>query len=102
MTVLPMKTLIALPFLACFASTISAPAAALDSTSSRPMRSALRSVVQACVVAQKTFGVSFPCSSVTPPDREDGYALLRSPGQPSEILVVPTQPITGVEDPTFL
>jgi CDP-diacylglycerol pyrophosphatase len=61
--------------------------------------SALWSVVRYCSLQNRAIGLPFPCLDVREDGNGNGYALIRSPGFRSEILLVPTTRITGVEDP---
>lgn len=59
-------------------------------------RSALATAVRSCWVAKKTLHTSFPCLSVSTADQT---AVIRPPLAKSEVLLVPTIPVTGIESP---
>ena len=60
-------------------------------------RDVLRMVVEGCEAGMRTMGVSFPCLSVTLPGEGAGYAVIRPPLSRTQVLVVPTAPIPGIE-----
>lgn len=66
-------------------------------------RGALGHVVTACALAKDSVGVAFPCLEVQlgSPDTS-GYAVIRTPRFRTEVLVVPLNPVVGIEDPTLL
>ena len=72
----------------------------------RPMdfkRGALKQVVDTCALSKRTVGIAFPCLDVQPGNPEAvGYAVVRGPLQKTEVLVVPTDPVTGIEDSALL
>jgi CDP-diacylglycerol pyrophosphatase len=60
----------------------------------------LWSVVSYCSAQHQAIGLKFPCLSVEPArEGRGGYALLETPHLKSEVLLVPTTRITGIEDP---
>ncbi|WP_336489778.1 CDP-diacylglycerol diphosphatase [Methylobacterium nigriterrae] len=63
-------------------------------------RQVLWVALQACVLAKKTTGRTFPCLAVDlgTSDRP-GTAVLRAPGQPTHTVVMPTEHIIGLEAP---
>ncbi|MBZ9936309.1 CDP-diacylglycerol diphosphatase [Mesorhizobium sp. BR1-1-16] len=66
-------------------------------------RNALALSVDSCVIATRTLHVPFPCLAVDLADgKGDGYAVIRPPLGRSEVLLVPTTPITGIESPDLL
>lgn len=62
-------------------------------------RDALAVTVAGCVVAQHLFRLPIPCLSV---DFTTETALIRPPFARSEVLLVPTRAITGIESPALL
>jgi len=62
-------------------------------------RSALATAVRSCWVAKKTLHTSFPCLSVSTVDQT---AVIRPPLAKSEVLLVPTVPVTGIESPLLV
>lgn len=63
-------------------------------------RTTLYAVVRACTLAQDTLGHPFPCLRVSPADGPaPRTAVLRAPGSPTHIILVPTARIPGIEDP---
>ncbi|SHE87770.1 CDP-diacylglycerol pyrophosphatase [Kaistia soli DSM 19436] len=66
-------------------------------------RNALALSVDGCVVAQRTLHVPFPCLSVDlSGGKGRGYAVIRPPLGRSEVLLVPTVPIVGIESRALL
>ena len=60
----------------------------------------LWSVVSYCSAQERAIGLKFPCLSVEPArDGRGGYALIETPNLRSEVLLVPTTRIVGIEDP---
>ena len=56
-----------------------------------------------CVPNQRALGDPSPCLQVNIANGEDrGFAVLKTPFVPSEILFVPTAPVTGIEDRRLL
>lgn len=70
--------------------------AAGDRTGGLP-RDALWTVVQSCVLARQTIGVSFPCVEVDAPGTPGAVAVLRPPIEDTHLLVVPQQRLAGIE-----
>ncbi|WP_287748770.1 CDP-diacylglycerol diphosphatase [Methylobacterium sp.] len=65
-------------------------------------RDALWLVVRSCVGAERLVGSPFPCVRVSPGSAAGpGTALVRPPGARSHLLVVPTTPVSGIEDPVL-
>ena len=61
-------------------------------------RGALWHVVRGCVAMRATTGLAFPCEDVRPPTGSDpGFAILKSPRYPTELLVTPAEKIAGIE-----
>ncbi len=52
-----------------------------------------------CVRDQKLTGLPAPCVAV---NLKAGYAIVPDPGSPNQLLVVPTNRVTGIEDPQLL
>ena len=64
---------------------------------------ALWLIVQACLADQRDRGDPAPCSEVSIGDgAEHGYSVLKDISGASQYLVMPTIPITGIEDPRLL
>jgi CDP-diacylglycerol pyrophosphatase len=60
----------------------------------------LWSVVSYCSAQHQAIGLKFPCLSVEPArEGRGGYALIETPNLRSEVLLVPTTRIVGIEDP---
>lgn len=70
--------------------------AAGDKTGGLP-RDALWTVVQSCVLARQTIGLSFPCVEVDAPGTPGAVAVLRPPIEDTHLLVVPQQRMAGIE-----
>jgi CDP-diacylglycerol pyrophosphatase len=63
-------------------------------------RGALWQVVhKLCLPMHATLGLSLPCLSV---DEERGFVVIRAPGDPTRIIVVPTVRMEGLESPSLL
>lgn len=63
-------------------------------------RDALWLTVQACVADARLIGAPFPCLLVDAAgDETRGYAVLRAPFGPPDIILTPTRRVVGVEDP---
>jgi CDP-diacylglycerol pyrophosphatase len=56
--------------------------------------------LKGCIVAKSVTGRPFPCLSVEP-DKADrpGTAVMRAPGSPSHVIVMPVRDIVGIEAP---
>ncbi len=66
-------------------------------------RDALALSVGSCLVTERALHLPFPCLAVDQPAGGDGgYAVIRPPLARSEILLVPTAPIIGIESPALL
>lgn len=70
---------------------LSTPLAAVDLP-----RGVLWRVVQTCALNQRTTGSPFPCLQVDP---AGGFAVLRAPFRQTHIVTMPTERVTGIEDP---
>ncbi|MCJ2020238.1 CDP-diacylglycerol diphosphatase [Methylobacterium sp. E-065] len=67
-----------------------------------PARDVLWVALQGCVLAKKAAGRSFPCLSVDLGDGErPGSAVLRAPGEPTHVVVMPTDNVSGIEAPVL-
>lgn len=65
-----------------------------------PPRDVLWTALQACILAKKTLGRTFPCLAVDLGTNEQpGTAVLRAPGQPTHTVVMPTANVVGLEAP---
>jgi len=63
-------------------------------------RDALWIVLQSCVIAKKTAGISFPCLNVNLGSSTDpGFAALRAPLSATRVLVMPIEKVEGIESP---
>ena len=86
--------------LSCIAAAF---AFAAQAAATNVSRGALWKVVQACVLNHALTGASFPCLEVNVSDgNESGYVILRPPLSASDLILAPTRPIIGVEDPSLL
>ena len=56
-------------------------------------------VHEVCVVNRKTTGASAPCSAV---NLQAGYAVLKDIQGPTQYLIIPTVPVSGIESPSLL
>ncbi|GJE42894.1 CDP-diacylglycerol diphosphatase [Methylobacterium soli] len=78
------------------AAWLAAPACALPD----PSRNVLWVALQGCLIAKRTTGRAFPCLSVDLGDRDrPGTAILRAPGAPTHLVVMPTGDVPGLEAP---
>ena len=64
-------------------------------------RDALGAVVDGCALNKTIFGSAFPCVSVEQAPSSIAYALLKPPSNPTELLLVPTTAIAGIETPAL-
>jgi CDP-diacylglycerol pyrophosphatase len=64
-------------------------------------RDALGAVVDGCALNKTIFGNAFPCVSVEQKPSSIAYALLKPPSNPTELLLVPTTAIAGIETPAL-
>jgi CDP-diacylglycerol pyrophosphatase len=65
-------------------------------------RDVLWVALQGCLLNKRTTGRAFPCLSVDPGDRDrPGTAVLRAPGEPTHLVVMPTDDVVGVEAPAL-
>ncbi|MDP4005998.1 CDP-diacylglycerol diphosphatase [Methylobacterium sp. NEAU K] len=71
-------------------------------TAANPTRDVLWVALQACLLAKKAAGRTFPCLDVDLGDAgQPGTAVLRAPGQPTHIVVMPTADVSGIEAPVL-
>lgn len=67
-----------------------------------PSRDVLWMAMKTCVLAKRIANRTFPCLSVDLGDRErPGTAVLRAPGEPTHIVVMPTDTVPGLETPAL-
>ena len=65
-------------------------------------RGGLWTVVRTCVANHALTGAAFPCLEVNVADGDErGYVVLRPPLGKPDLVLAPTRPIVGVEDPTL-
>jgi CDP-diacylglycerol pyrophosphatase len=65
-----------------------------------PSRDVLWAALKTCVLAKRIANRTFPCLSVDLGDTErPGSAVLRAPGEPTHIVVMPTDTVAGLEAP---
>ncbi len=65
-------------------------------------RDVLWVALQGCLLNKRTTGRAFPCLSVDPGERgRPGTAVLRAPGEPTHLVVMPTDDVVGVEAPAL-
>jgi len=62
-------------------------------------RDALGAVVAGCALNKTLSGSAFPCLAIEQGQASSAYALIRPPRNPTEILVVPTADVPGIEAP---
>ena len=63
-----------------------------------PSRDVLWAALKTCVLAKTVANRTFPCLDVDLGDAErPGTAVLRAPGEPTHIVVMPTQTVAGLE-----
>lgn len=75
---------------------------AAEAAVTKASRGALWTVVQACLINHALTSAAFPCLDVDVSDgRERGYVIVRSPLSVSNLILAPTRPIIGVEDPSL-
>jgi CDP-diacylglycerol pyrophosphatase len=78
------------------AAWVAAPAHAVPD----PSRNVLWVALQGCLIAKKATGRAFPCLSVDLGDKDrPGTAVLRAPGAPTHLVVMPTRDVPGLESP---
>jgi len=84
---------------ACIAAfAVATPAAAGPD----PSRDVLWAALKTCVLAKRVANRTFPCLSVDLGDRDrPGSAVLRAPGEPTHIVVMPTDTVAGLEAPVL-
>lgn len=67
-----------------------------------PSRDVLWAALKTCVLAKRLAGRTFPCLSVDLGDgARPGTAVLRAPGEPSHIVIMPTDTVAGLEAPAL-
>jgi CDP-diacylglycerol pyrophosphatase len=67
-----------------------------------PSRDVLWAALKTCVLAKKVANRTFPCLSVDLGDKDrPGSAVLRAPGEPTHIVVMPTDTVAGLEAPAL-
>ena len=67
-----------------------------------PSRDVLWAALKTCVIAKKVADRTFPCLDVDLGDKErPGTAVLRAPGEPTHIVVMPTDTVPGLEAPAL-
>lgn len=83
---------------------ILATAAGLPHSASATNRSGLWVVVHdICLPAYQAVGVAFPCAEVNIANGLDrGFAVLHEPSSATQVIVVPTTRISGIESPALL
>ncbi|MCJ2077297.1 CDP-diacylglycerol diphosphatase [Methylobacterium sp. E-016] len=63
-----------------------------------PSRDVLWVALKTCVLAKKLAGWTFPCLDVVLGDRDrPSTAVLRAPGEPTHVVVMPTDTVAGLE-----
>lgn len=68
------------------------------SAGSDPTRDVLWMALKTCVLAKTLANRTFPCLAVDLGDKErPGTAVLRAPGEPTHIVVMPTDTVSGLE-----
>ncbi|TXN72837.1 CDP-diacylglycerol diphosphatase [Methylobacterium sp. WL6] len=86
-----MRRIVPLPILL---TTLSAPARAAGDAS----RDVLWAALKTCVLAKSVANRTFPCLDVDLGDKDrPGTAVLRAPGQPTHVVVMPTDTVVGLE-----
>ncbi|MCJ2049352.1 CDP-diacylglycerol diphosphatase [Methylobacterium sp. J-070] len=84
--------------LAAYLVAFSMPAAAGPD----PSRDVLWAALKTCVLAKRVANRTFPCLSVDLGDKDrPGSAVLRAPGEPTHIVVMPTDTVAGLEAPVL-
>jgi CDP-diacylglycerol pyrophosphatase len=77
---------------------LAAPAAAAPD----PARDVLWMALKTCVLAKRVANRTFPCLTVDLGDKDrPGSAVLRAPGEPTHIVVMPTDTVIGLEAPVL-
>jgi CDP-diacylglycerol pyrophosphatase len=67
-----------------------------------PSRDVLWAALKTCVLAKRVADRTFPCLSVDLGDKDrPGSAVLRAPGEPTHIVVMPTDTVAGLEAPVL-
>lgn len=65
-----------------------------------PSRDVLWVALQGCILMKETTGRTFPCLSVDLGHKDHpGTAVMRAPGEPTHIIVMPTRRTSGIEAP---
>lgn len=62
-------------------------------------RDALGAVVAGCTLNKTLSGSAFPCLAIEQGAAPGAYALIRPPNNPTEVLLVPTASVPGIEAP---
>jgi CDP-diacylglycerol pyrophosphatase len=84
--------------IAALVVTLALPAAA----AADPSRDVLWAALKTCVLAKRIADRTFPCLSVDLGDKDrPGSAVLRAPGEPTHIVVMPTDTTPGLEAPVL-
>ncbi|TXM99783.1 CDP-diacylglycerol diphosphatase [Methylobacterium sp. WL103] len=67
-----------------------------------PSRDVLWAALKTCVLAKTVANRTFPCLDVDLGDKErPGTAVLRAPGEPTHVVVLPTVTVAGLEAPAL-
>jgi CDP-diacylglycerol pyrophosphatase len=67
-----------------------------------PSRDVLWAALKTCILAKKVANRTFPCLDVDLGDQaRPGTAVLRAPGEPTHIVVMPTDTVSGLEAPSL-
>ena len=84
--------------LAAFLLAVPMPASAAPD----PSRDVLWAALKTCVLAKTVANRTFPCLSVNLGEKDrPGTAVLRAPGEPTHIVVMPTDTVAGLEAPVL-
>lgn len=84
--------------LAAFLAAAAMPASAAPD----PSRDVLWAALKTCVLAKRVANRTFPCLSVDLGDKDrPGSAVLRAPGEPTHIVIMPTDTVAGLEAPVL-
>ncbi|TXM91123.1 CDP-diacylglycerol diphosphatase, partial [Methylobacterium sp. WL116] len=67
-----------------------------------PSRDVLWAALKTCVLAKRLADRTFPCLDVDLGDKDrPGTAVLRAPGEPTHVVVMPTDTVAGLEAPVL-
>ncbi|MCJ2008235.1 CDP-diacylglycerol diphosphatase, partial [Methylobacterium sp. J-092] len=67
-----------------------------------PSRDVLWAALKTCVLAKTLADRTFPCLDVDLGDKDrPGTAVLRAPGEPTHVVVMPTDTVAGLEAPVL-